>query len=119
MRILGCGLVSATVVEYLYRDKDFLINICYPVKSELKHLADRYPLIRSTYIDVRNDRELLTSLLTQLCYQNDVVVSLLPTELQVVAADYCIKTKTHLVTASYASDDMQQLHKAYLKIAAD
>src|SRR5690606_4864088 len=39
----------------------------------------------------------------------DVVISLLPAYLHVVAARYCLELRKHLITASYVSDEMKAL----------
>lgn len=42
----------------------------------------------------------------------DLVISLLPPSMHVLAARICLATKTHLVTASYVSDEMASLDAA-------
>lgn len=45
-----------------------------------------------------------------MCAESDVVVSLLPYSLHGKVARHCIEGKTHLVTASYVTDEVQALH---------
>ncbi len=44
--------------------------------------------------------------------QADLVISLLPPSMHVIVAKDCLDLKTHLVTASYVSDEMAALHEA-------
>lgn len=109
--ILGAGMVSAPVVEYLYRDEKISINVCSHLKEESDRLATRYPGVKSTYLNVTENPDHLS----ELCQQSDVVISLLPYCLHGIVAKHCIEGKTHLVTASYITDHVQSLHDDALK----
>jgi saccharopine dehydrogenase-like NADP-dependent oxidoreductase len=45
----------------------------------------------------------------------DVVISLLPPSLHIRVATQCLAARRHLLTASYVSDEMQQLHQQALE----
>lgn len=109
--ILGAGMVSAPVVEYLYRDEKISINVCSHLKEESDRLASKYPGVKSTYLNVTEN----PSHLCELCQQSDVVISLLPYALHGIVAEHCIEGKTHLVTASYITDHVRSLHDLALK----
>lgn len=109
--ILGAGMVSAPVVEYLYRDEKICINVCSHLKEESDRLAGKYPGVKSTYLNVTENPDHLS----QLCKDSDVVISLLPYALHGVVAEHCIEGKTHLVTASYITDHVRSLHEAAQK----
>lgn len=104
--VLGAGMVSAPLVEYLCRDGNISINVCSHLKEESDRLANKYPGVKSTYLNVSEN----PSNLTELCGKSDVVVSLLPYTLHGIIAEHCIKAKTHLVTASYITDHVRSLH---------
>lgn len=104
--VLGAGMVSAPVVEYLYRDPKLLINVCSHLKEESDRLANRYVGVKSTYLNVTDSPEDLRAL----CEENDVVISLLPYALHGLVAKNCIEAKTHMVTASYVTDQVRELH---------
>lgn len=95
--VLGAGMVCAPVIEYLYRDEKVSINVCSQFKEESDRLANKFPGIRSTYLNVTEN----PNHLAELCGQSDVVISLLPYGLHGFVAEKCIDVKTHLVTASY------------------
>lgn len=46
--------------------------------------------------------------------QSDVVISLLPVPLHPRVAELCIKQRKHLVTASYISPAMKDLHERFV-----
>lgn len=102
-------MVSAPVVEYLYRDPNVHINVCSHLKEESDRLANRYLGVKSTYLDVNENPDSLQ----KLCADSDVVISLLPYSLHGLVAKNCIEAKTHLVTASYVTDQVRELHERY------
>lgn len=106
--VLGAGMVCAPLVEYLYRDEKLSINVCSQFKEESDHLANKFPGIRSTYLNVEEN----PNHLAELCSNSDVVVSLLPYALHGLVAEKCIDVKTHMVTASYITDHVRSLHRA-------
>lgn len=99
-------MVSAPVVEYLHRDPKVHINVCSHLKEESDKLANRYNGVDSTYLNVMENPEGLQSLVAN----SDVVISLLPYGLHGLVAKHCIEAKTHMVTASYVTDAVRELH---------
>lgn len=106
--ILGAGMVSAPLVEYLSRDKDISMRVGSQVKEEADRLASRYNNVESFYMNVLDNQEHLA----KMCEESDCVVSLLPYALHGLVAKYCVEGKTHLVTASYESDEVRSWHDA-------
>ncbi|PZC85138.1 hypothetical protein B5X24_HaOG202902 [Helicoverpa armigera] len=104
--ILGSGLVSAPVVEYLSRDKNIAVTIASAVKEEADALAERYG-VSSEYLDAKNE-----SALRSLASRARVVVSLLPYDLHGDVAKACLSAGAHMVTASYVRPEVQELHQA-------
>jgi ornithine cyclodeaminase/alanine dehydrogenase-like protein (mu-crystallin family) len=54
-------------------------------------------------------------LLEKYVRSSDIVVSLLPYSLHPTVAQSCIDSGTHMVTASYCSPQMKELHDKYVK----
>lgn len=104
--VLGAGFVSEPLVEYLHREKNLSITICSAIKDEADLIAQKYPGVESVYLNVLEKSNTLQDLLTN----SDIAVSLLPYNLHAHVAQFCIDTKTHLVTASYANEDVKNLH---------
>ncbi|XP_055375686.1 alpha-aminoadipic semialdehyde synthase, mitochondrial [Condylostylus longicornis] len=104
--ILGAGMVSAPLVEWLHQHKDIAIKICSHLKDESDRLANKYPGVDSMYLNVTENE----SHLDQLCSEADVVISLLPYALHGLVARHCVEQKTHMVTASYVTDEVAALH---------
>jgi len=53
-------------------------------------------------------------LLQDLIGTADLVVSLLPSALHYLVAEVCINAGVHLVTASYCTDEMKEMHDRYV-----
>lgn len=106
--VLGAGMVSAPLVEYLSRDNDISMKVGSHVKEEADRLASRYNNVESFYMSVLDNQENLA----KLCEEADCVVSLLPYGLHGLVAKYCVEGKTHLVTASYESEEVRSWNDA-------
>ena len=59
-------------------------------------------------VDIMNGRGRLQELIVN---ESDIVVSLLPASMHTSIAELCIESNVNLVTASYVSNEMQQLHE--------
>lgn len=49
---------------------------------------------------------------SEIIQQHDLVISMLPASMHMLVANECLKYKKHLITASYISEEMQQLDSA-------
>ncbi|XP_064107735.1 alpha-aminoadipic semialdehyde synthase, mitochondrial-like [Macrobrachium nipponense] len=106
--VLGAGYVSAPLVEYLARDPNTGILLASGLQDEADAIAQKHSNVDSVLLDVVERPDLLADLVKQA----DVVVSLLPYALHPEIAKECIKQKTNMVTASYLSPGMRELHDA-------
>jgi len=100
--ILGAGLVSQPIVDYLYDNTDFKLTIADIIEANAAKAIDGNPRGRSAALDV-NDASRLRHLVTDA----DLVVSLLPYTLHGVVAEHCLEAGKHMVNASYVSDEMR------------
>ncbi|XP_050705954.1 alpha-aminoadipic semialdehyde synthase, mitochondrial-like [Eriocheir sinensis] len=105
--VLGAGYVAGPVIEYLSRDPDTSIVLASEYKAEADKLAQTHKNVEPVLLDIVEREDLLDDLINDA----DVVVSLLPYVLHPKVAAACIKAKTHLVTASYCSPAMRELHQ--------
>lgn len=105
--ILGAGYVSAPVVEYLTRQNDVAVYVASALRDEADNLARRFPRTEPVLLNVQERPDTLKELIDKV----DVVISLLPYALHPMVAEHCIAGKTNMVTASYLSEPMKQLHQ--------
>ncbi|KAK7060079.1 hypothetical protein SK128_026886 [Halocaridina rubra] len=78
------------------------------LKDEADAIAEQHANVESILLDVVERPDLLTDLIKS----SDVVVSLLPYSLHPEIAKECINQKTNMVTASYCTPGMRELHQA-------
>lgn len=104
---MGAGRVAAPLVEYLHRDKSIGITVACEKKELADDLAHQFPGVESTYLNAKDNTESLVELISKA----DVAVSILPANLHPTVAKACIRTGTHMVTASYMSAEIKNLHK--------
>ncbi|XP_041348560.1 alpha-aminoadipic semialdehyde synthase, mitochondrial-like isoform X2 [Gigantopelta aegis] len=106
--ILGAGYVSSPAVEYLLRDKKVQVTVASQFGEDLNNISAICPEAECVLMDIHRSH----SDLDRLVSESDVVVSLLPYNLHPTVAELCIKHKKNMVTASYVSPDMKELHKS-------
>ncbi|KAH8032636.1 hypothetical protein HPB51_026089 [Rhipicephalus microplus] len=106
--VLGAGYVSAPLVEYLTRDDSVHVVIGTAFQKEGEALAIKTPNTESVVVDVTTTPDAIQNLIKDA----DLVVSLLPYPLHPTIAQYCIAHKTNMVTASYLTPEMKELHTA-------
>lgn len=104
--LLGAGLVSKPLVDYLLSVPDFFVNIATRTVSKAEKLVGNHERGKAIALNVKNEKQL-----EDLVKDNDLTISLLPYTFHVTVAKLCIKYKKNMVTTSYVSDEMQALDK--------
>nr|CAD7429944.1 unnamed protein product [Timema monikensis] len=106
--LLGAGYVSAPVVQYLHKDHNVHITVASALKDEADAIASIYQQsVEPVLLDVLERPDTLQDLVSSA----DVVVSLLPSPLHHLVAECCIEQGVHMVTASYCTKEMMELHQ--------
>ncbi|MGC8797336.1 MAG: saccharopine dehydrogenase C-terminal domain-containing protein [candidate division WOR-3 bacterium] len=108
--ILGAGLVSRPMVQYLLKLDQVETVVATRTVSKARELIGNHP--RGRAIELLADDELA---LHRLIADSDVVVSLLPYIYHPAVARHCVELKKHLVTTSYVGEPMWSLDSAAQK----
>jgi saccharopine dehydrogenase-like NADP-dependent oxidoreductase len=111
--VLGAGLSSSYLIKYLLanvKKENWHITVADQSLALAESKIKKHPLAKAIALDVSNKEQREAEI-----KKADIVVSLLPPTLHILAAKECIKCKKHLVTASYISDEMKSLHNQALK----
>ena len=111
--VLGAGLSSSYLIKYLLanaKKENWHITVADQSLALAESKIKKHPLAKAIALDVSNKEQREAEI-----KKADIVVSLLPPNLHILAAKECIKCKKHLVTASYISDEMKSLHNQALK----
>lgn len=107
--ILGSGYVSGPVLKHLGANNAFELCIGSNNHKEAK-IAASWAKGGARIEDLNaKDRESLAKLVDSV----DVVISLIPATMHLPVAQECLDKGKHLVTASYISQEMQELDKQY------
>jgi saccharopine dehydrogenase (NADP+, L-glutamate forming) len=101
--VLGAGLVSRPLVEYLLK-KEFRVKVASRTVSKAEALIKGYKNGTAEALNVKDENNL-----ENLIAQCDLAISLVPYTYHVQIAKLCIKHKKQMVTTSYVSKPMKQL----------
>lgn len=109
--IVGAGKSSTYLIEFLMKsslktqhkwhlivaDADLM-----SIKSKVKDQSN----VEVVVLDISNDHDRRA-----LVRRSDMVVSVMPPHLHILLAKDCLQYKKHLITSSYASPEMRELHQ--------
>ncbi|BGP19894.1 hypothetical protein JCM10213_008632 [Rhodosporidiobolus nylandii] len=105
--LLGAGLVAGPALKTLAARENLDIVVASNDLPAARSLACGFSNVTAVELDA-SDEEELGSLISGA----DVVLSLLPAPMHLPVAKLCIEHKASLVTASYTSPEMAELHNA-------
>jgi saccharopine dehydrogenase-like NADP-dependent oxidoreductase len=102
--IVGAGLVSPPLIEYLLAVPDFAVTVAALNHSDAERLVGSHPRGRSVALDVQDAKAV-----DKLVSAADVVVSLLPAPLTPIVARAVLDHRKSLINTSYVSPEMWEL----------
>jgi saccharopine dehydrogenase-like NADP-dependent oxidoreductase len=106
--LLGAGLVTRPLVQYLLDMPEFRLTIASRTESKAKALIGDHPNGSAARFDIEKNPEALGGLVSG----HDLVISLLPAMHHPAVAKECIKQRKLMVTTSYVSPAMKELDKS-------
>lgn len=107
--LLGAGKSSSALIEYLKQiSSQNIWNVIVADASfdNAQQKTGDHPLVKPVALDINNAEARKT-----LIQKADVVISLLPPALHILAAHDCLALSKHLLTASYVDESMKSLQK--------
>ncbi|MCK4823441.1 saccharopine dehydrogenase NADP-binding domain-containing protein, partial [bacterium] len=102
--ILGAGMVAPPAIKYFLENTDYRIVVADQVYSKAEKLAGNSDRTEALKLDINEVKKVDSEI-----SRADAVISVLPYTFHPVVAEYCIKQRKHLITASYVSDSMRKL----------
>ena len=102
--VLGAGLVSRPLVEYLLKQPDFQVTVASRTVSKAEKLIENHSRGKAIALNVDD-----TITLAKLINDCDLAISLVPYAYHPVIAKFCIEKKKQMITTSYVSDAMREL----------
>lgn len=107
--IIGAGRSASSLIKYLL-DKSASENLHITIGDlsldSAKQKIGSNLNAKAVELDIHNAEQRQSEI-----YKADIVISMLPAHLHIEVAKDCIQYKKHLVTASYISEEMQELHQ--------
>lgn len=107
--VIGAGLSASYLIKYLLenaKSQRWEITVADQDLLLAKQKIGKSKFAKAISLNIFNEPERQEAI-----KQADLVVSLMPANLHILAATECLKLKKHLVTASYISAEMQALHE--------
>ncbi|NQV49912.1 MAG: saccharopine dehydrogenase NADP-binding domain-containing protein [Candidatus Marinimicrobia bacterium] len=105
--ILGAGLVSQPIIDYLFEKTDYFLTVADILEANATKAINHNPRGQAKALDVNN-----SSGLRELVVGSDLVVSLLPYTLHGIVARHCLEAEKHMVNASYVSEELRAFDTA-------
>ncbi len=106
--VLGAGRTSAPLIDYLLRNsaaEDWFITVADYSLPLAQDKVKNHPNGRAMQFNVLDDFQREKEISSA-----SLVISILPATLHIKAAEQCIKSKKHFLSASYTSDEIYELN---------
>lgn len=107
--ILGAGKSATVLIDYLLEhaaDQNWHVTVADLNSADALNKTQGRPNSSVSNLDLKNEEQVRS-----LIGASDIVISMLPAALHIVIAAYCLKLDKHLVTPSYISEQMQNMHE--------
>lgn len=101
--VLGAGLVSRPLVKYLL-NKGYHLTVADMDAEKVASVINKHSNGKAVGLDAKNEEQL-----DNIISQHDLVISLLPANMHLLVAKFCIKRAKSLITTSYQSPGMAEL----------
>jgi alpha-aminoadipic semialdehyde synthase len=105
--ILGSGLVSEPVIDYLLKRPENHIILASNSQEQINKIISKKRNLNTYIFDIIKNKEKLTELVKA----SDLVISLIPPFLHIFVAKACLQFKKNLVTTSYISEEIKKMDK--------
>jgi saccharopine dehydrogenase (NAD+, L-glutamate forming) len=105
--IIGAGRSSSCLIQYLLEkshEENFFITIGDLSLESAQKFTKDHPNAKGVLLDIFNEEQRQDAI-----QASDIVISMLPARFHMEVAKDCLKFGKDLVTASYISDEMQEL----------
>jgi len=105
--IIGSGLVSEPVIDYLLKRPENHIILASNSQEQILNVVSKKRKLEIHSLDIIKNKEKLNELVKS----SDLVISLIPPFLHIFVAKACLQFKKNLVTTSYISEEIKNMDK--------
>ncbi len=106
--VIGAGRSASSLIKYLLdhaATENWNVTVGDVSMELVKQKTGNHPQARPLTFDINNEEQR-----EQEIKRADIVISMLPASMHMNVAKDCVRFKKHLVTASYVSKEMGELH---------
>lgn len=110
--LIGAGKSATVLIDYLLANavqENWTITIADIDKVSVLKKIDGRPFGEAVTLDIHDETSRKA-----LVKAHDLIISMVPAHMHLPVAHDCVEAGKHLVTASYVSDEMQELHEQAL-----
>ena len=107
--LIGAGKSSSALIKYFLdhaSDENWMLIVADFSEELAKSKTNNHPFAKAIGFDIQNEKQRI-GLITDA----DIVISMLPPNMHHPVALECLRQKKNLITASYVSPEMQELHQ--------
>lgn len=107
--LFGAGQSSAYLIDYLLNhseEKNLFLTVAGIQLSEIIEKTKNHDRSQAVLVDVSDVKSV-----EELIKKSDLVISLLPPMLHIHIAQKCVQLHKNMLTASYATEEMKNLHE--------
>lgn len=107
--LFGAGKSATALIDYLLKEassNNWKIIVTDADRKLIEEKTNNHPSAEISVIDVTNRKARIG-----LIERADLVISMMPPSLHILIAKDCLEKRKHLLTASYADDEMKALDK--------
>src|SRR5437762_5341453 len=111
--LVGAGRSSSYLIKYFLenaRQEDWTLTVSDISLESAKKKIGNSSNAKAIAFDIHNEAQRRDEI-----EKSDIIISLLPAHMHLEVAKECVQQKKHLVTASYITKEMQDLHVDALK----
>ena len=107
--LIGAGKSSSALIKYFLdhaSDENWMLIVADFSEELAKSKTNNHPQAKAIGFDIQNEKQRV-----DLISDADIVISMLPPNMHHPVALECLRQKKNLITASYVSPEMQELHQ--------
>lgn len=111
--LIGTGRSSSSLIKYFLdhsSDENWMLTVADFSEELARSKINNHPSARAIGFDIQNEKQRVS-----LISDADIVISMLPANMHHSVALECLRQKKNLITASYVSPEMLELHEEVTK----
>ena len=109
--VIGAGRSATSLINYLLEEsksRAWYITVADANLSLAQSKVPNSAKNKAVELDINNEE-----IRKKIVSENDVIISMLPASMHNVIAEDCLEFGKHMITASYVTDEIKEMHSAF------